>query len=181
MNGTRKMKRLDPAAVLEVKNSADLREIAARYGFEVTRAGFICCPFHVERTPSCRLTASRFYCFGCGARGDALDFLQQLTGRSFSDCFELLGGRLDGDRDPLQAEAEQLRREIARAAREERRRILSAEYRANCWRFLRLQDMAALLTPPKNDADAAELGRLLGQIAQTEQTLDDLAAETREL
>ena len=31
-----------------------------------------CCPFHNEKTPSCKINDDQgtYYCFGCGARGD---------------------------------------------------------------------------------------------------------------
>ena len=31
-----------------------------------------CCPFHEEKTPSCKINDDQgsFYCFGCGAKGD---------------------------------------------------------------------------------------------------------------
>lgn len=38
---------------------------------------YILCPFHNERTPSCRISQKyqTFKCFGCGVAGDQLDFL----------------------------------------------------------------------------------------------------------
>lgn len=44
------------------------------------------CPFHKEKTPSMHLSKNgkwRYYCFGCGAKGDALDFIK-LTGIDMS-------------------------------------------------------------------------------------------------
>ena len=38
-----------------------------------------CCPFHNDRTPSMKVD-SRFYCFGCGASGDVIDFAVSLHG-----------------------------------------------------------------------------------------------------
>ena len=36
-----------------------------------------CCPFHDDRNPSMKLD-DRFYCFGCGATGDAVDLTARL-------------------------------------------------------------------------------------------------------
>jgi len=38
-----------------------------------------CCPFHADRSPSFTIWASdrRFQCFGCGAQGDALDYIRR--------------------------------------------------------------------------------------------------------
>jgi DNA primase len=43
------------------------------------------CPFHADRRPSFRVypDSRRFKCFGCGARGDAFEFLQRFEGKDF--------------------------------------------------------------------------------------------------
>jgi len=52
-----------------------------------------CCPFHRDRTPSFRIYDSgrRFHCFGCGATGDVLDFVQRAYGTSLPEAAKLLG------------------------------------------------------------------------------------------
>ena len=52
------------------------------------------CPFHSERSPSFTIFAGgqRFHCFGCGAQGDVLDFVQALHGVGLRDAAEMLGG-----------------------------------------------------------------------------------------
>jgi DNA primase len=51
------------------------------------------CPFHEERTPSFTVddTAARFHCFGCGARGDAMDFVLRTEPLLFRALLEWLG------------------------------------------------------------------------------------------
>ena len=44
------------------------------YGIEVNRSGMACCPFHDDKNPSMKLNEEYFYCFGCGATGDVIDF-----------------------------------------------------------------------------------------------------------
>jgi len=53
------------------------------------------CPFHEERTPSFHVDTVRgvFYCFGCGAGGDALTFYRRLTGASFREALQALAER----------------------------------------------------------------------------------------
>lgn len=56
-----------------------------------------CCPFHDERSASFTVsTTKRFYhCFGCGAHGDAIKFLQDHDGLAFRDALqevERIGG-----------------------------------------------------------------------------------------
>ncbi len=52
-----------------------------------------CCPFHSEKSPSFTIFAGgeRFYCFGCAASGDVLDFVQRAHGVSLRDAAALLG------------------------------------------------------------------------------------------
>lgn len=55
-----------------------------------------CCPFHNEQTPSFTVSESKqfYHCFGCGAHGDAIDFVMQYEGRSFPDAVERIIGNL---------------------------------------------------------------------------------------
>ncbi|MEO1092868.1 MAG: DNA primase [Pseudomonadota bacterium] len=48
------------------------------------------CPFHQEKTPSFTVSERRgtFHCFGCGAHGNALDFLMELDGLEFRAAVE---------------------------------------------------------------------------------------------
>ena len=62
-----------------VKQSVTTRQVASFYGIRVGRNGMVCCPFHNDRTPSMKVD-SRFYCFGCGASGDVIDFAALLHG-----------------------------------------------------------------------------------------------------
>lgn len=54
-----------------------MEEVLARYGIRPNRSGFICCPFHAEKTASCRIYDRSFYCFGCGVGGDAVAFVSR--------------------------------------------------------------------------------------------------------
>lgn len=65
-----------------VKRTATLRQAAERYGLKVGRNGMACCPFHEDRNPSLKLNEDYFYCFGCGAKGDVIDFTARLFGLS---------------------------------------------------------------------------------------------------
>lgn len=52
------------------------------------------CPFHDEGEGSFTVygDTERFYCFGCGAGGDVLDFVQRAEGLSLPDAIRRLGG-----------------------------------------------------------------------------------------
>ena len=46
------------------------------------------CPFHIEKSPSFTVSdAKKFYhCFGCGAHGDVIKFMSQLSGLSYKEA-----------------------------------------------------------------------------------------------
>jgi DNA primase len=50
------------------------------------------CPFHTEKTPSFSVSPSKgvFYCFGCGAGGDAIKFLREVEHMDFAEAVERL-------------------------------------------------------------------------------------------
>ena len=51
-----------------------------------------CCPFHNEKTPSCKINddLGSFYCFGCGAKGDIFTIYTDLYNFSFPDAVKEL-------------------------------------------------------------------------------------------
>ena len=76
----------------EIKQSVKMPEILSRYGLRPNRAGFISCPFHKEKTASCKIYDDSFYCFGCGIGGDVFEFVMQYESVPFSTAFIELGG-----------------------------------------------------------------------------------------
>ena len=77
-----------------------------------------CCPFHDEKTPSFTVSPEKqfFYCFGCGASGNALGFVMDYERLSFPEATESLA-RLAGLEVPreVQTEAQQKREEEKRS------------------------------------------------------------------
>lgn len=81
--------RIHPDTIEEVKQRADIYDIVServvlkRQGKDF--AGL--CPFHEEKTPSFTVSPTKqmYYCFGCGAGGNAIKFLMELDKSSFSD------------------------------------------------------------------------------------------------
>ncbi len=66
------------------------REVPIASIVEPNRAGFICCPFHTEKTPSCKLYGTKFKCFGCGEHGDVIDFYMKVYGVGFTTALAKL-------------------------------------------------------------------------------------------
>ena len=54
-----------------------------------------CCPFHNEKTPSCKIDPSTqlWHCFGCGEGGDAFGFIMKSDDLSFPDAVRYLADR----------------------------------------------------------------------------------------
>jgi DNA primase len=77
------------------------------------------CPFHDERTPSFHVSADKgmYYCFGCGAGGDAFRFVQETEGLDFVGALESLAQRYGieltvADEDPAAAERRRARERL---------------------------------------------------------------------
>ena len=53
------------------------------------------CPFHDEKSPSLSVSPARglYHCFGCGAGGDVIRFVQNIEHLDFTDAVERLAGR----------------------------------------------------------------------------------------
>jgi DNA primase len=64
-------------------------------GLELRKSGRVyrgCCPFHEDKTPSFAVyeDSNRFVCFGCGEKGDAIDFIMKLRNFSFKEALSYL-------------------------------------------------------------------------------------------
>ena len=65
----------------EMKERVTARLVAEKYGLEVRRNGMACCPFHNDKHPSMKIDRN-YYCFACGAKGDAVNYVAILFGLS---------------------------------------------------------------------------------------------------
>ncbi len=54
-----------------------------------------CCPFHQEKTPSCKIDPSTqmWHCFGCGEGGDVISYIRKLDDVDFVDALRFLARR----------------------------------------------------------------------------------------
>jgi DNA primase len=80
-----------------LRQRVDLIEVLSSY-VEFKRSGTsykALCPFHDEKTPSFIVQKgdSHYHCFGCGAHGDAIQFLMNHQKLGFSDAVENLAQR----------------------------------------------------------------------------------------
>jgi DNA primase len=89
---------IPPGFLQELISRTDIVEVVGRH-VELKRGGanFMgLCPFHGEKSPSFSVTPSKqfYYCFGCGASGDAIRFLTEHLGLSFVEAVRDLAGRI---------------------------------------------------------------------------------------
>ena len=78
----------------QIKSQVTTRQAAERYGISVNRSGMARCIFHDDRHPSMKID-ERFYCFGCHATGDVIDFTAKLFGLSLYDAAKKLADDFD--------------------------------------------------------------------------------------
>ena len=88
-----------------VKSAITVRQVGEMYGMEPDRHGMVCCPFHSDNHPSMKLNDTYYYCFGCGANGDAIDLTAKLFDLNPRQAAEKLihDFGLDPDKPPANA------------------------------------------------------------------------------
>ena len=85
----------------KIKSAITVRQVGEMYGMEPDRHGMVCCPFHSDSDPSMKLNDTYYYCFGCGANGNAIALLppkRGLTDEQWADiayCLRVLTDYLD--------------------------------------------------------------------------------------
>lgn len=88
-----------------IKAAVTVRQAAEHYGLKVGRNNMVCCPFHNDRHPSMKLNEDYFYCFGCGATGDVIDFVARLFNLSSYEAAQKLAADFGLDPKPPAAVA----------------------------------------------------------------------------
>ena len=83
--------------VEEVRTKNDIVDIVSGY-VKLQKKGsnyFGLCPFHNEKSPSFSVSPSKqmYYCFGCGAGGNAITFLMEYENYSFPEALQVLADR----------------------------------------------------------------------------------------
>ena len=88
---------LSPEIIEEIKFRNNIEQVVSSY-ITLKRAGSNfngSCPFHSEKTPSFTVFPSTqsFYCFGCGAGGDAITFIMRMENLDYISAVRLLAER----------------------------------------------------------------------------------------
>lgn len=89
--------RIPQSFIRDLINRTDIVEIV-RQRVELKKKGDNYqgrCPFHEEKTPSFTVSDTKqfYYCFGCGAHGNVLEFLKQYDRMGFLDAVDYLATR----------------------------------------------------------------------------------------
>lgn len=95
MNNSPKIDTKDLLSRVDIVDVIDARVPLTKSGVEWEA----CCPFHTEKSPSFKVNPTKqFYnCFGCGANGDAIKFVQEYDGVSFKEACRILGADVPAD------------------------------------------------------------------------------------
>jgi len=83
-----------------IRRDYSLVDLALSFGVELQKSGQEfegCCPIHSEKTPSFTVFPGRdgvwrFHCFGCGAKGDVVDFVQAVKGVDAREAMRIIAG-----------------------------------------------------------------------------------------
>lgn len=112
---------LNDSFLQELKYKTDIEDIISTYVTLKRRGSTLVglCPFHNEKTPSFTVypDTQSFYCFGCGAGGDAVGFIRRIENLDYIDAVKFLA-----DRAGLQMPADGFDDSLSK----KRRRILEA-------------------------------------------------------
>ena len=89
-----------------IKRENPLERVMAERGVKLQRRGgrFVArCPFHEEQHPSLVVypETRSFYCFGCRASGDVIDFVRRVEKVDFKEAIRRLAGNKGANRAPL--------------------------------------------------------------------------------
>ena len=88
------MANFDRAFIDQVLSSTDIVDVI-KEKVNLTKNGTNfkgLCPFHSEKTPSFNVSSSKqfYHCFGCGAHGDAIKFIQEHDNLTFIEALTKL-------------------------------------------------------------------------------------------
>ncbi|HEY9624169.1 MAG TPA: DNA primase [Crinalium sp.] len=110
--------RLHPDTIEQVKQRVDIVDVISEHvvlrkrGKDFTGL----CPFHDDKSPSFSVSPSKqfYYCFSCGAGGNAIKFLMELGKSSFSDVVLELARRYQVSVQTLEpAQRQELQRQLS--------------------------------------------------------------------
>ncbi|MDO8613268.1 MAG: CHC2 zinc finger domain-containing protein [Dehalococcoidia bacterium] len=89
--------------VLSIRRANPIEDVVCRFGVELRPVGrrlVGSCPFHRDGRPSLAVYPDNdsYFCFGCGAGGDVIDFVARLHGVGFKQAAAMMAGQPEARR-----------------------------------------------------------------------------------
>lgn len=93
-NHNRHPLKLRDETIQQIRERVEIEEVVSDF-VSLKRKGqnlWACCPFHNEKTPSFSVAPNKgiYKCFGCGAAGDAIQFVMDIEGVNYIDALKYL-------------------------------------------------------------------------------------------
>ena len=91
--------------IRDIKQRLSILQVLSHYNLKPDRSNHIKCLFHEDDKPSCRIYAdtNTFHCFGCGATGDQIEFIEKYEKCSKHEAI-LKAKQLCGIPEPIKTE-----------------------------------------------------------------------------
>ncbi|MBQ7174567.1 MAG: DNA primase [Lachnospiraceae bacterium] len=129
--------RYDESVIEQVREANDIVDVVGQY-VRLTKKGanyFGLCPFHGEKTASFSVSPRKqiYYCFGCGAGGNVINFLMEYENYSFTESLKSLADRAHIDLPEPSGGGED------KGSRERRRQLLDIHKDAAVFYYKQLQ------------------------------------------
>lgn len=129
-----------------LKTRIDIQAVIARH-LDLKASGVVykgLCPFHEEKSPSFTVQRGKnfYHCFGCGAHGDAIQFLMQHLKVSFVEAIELLASQFQvhlektDDKEQKSVDKAPLRKALEEASSFYRTYLLESQEGKEALRYL---------------------------------------------
>ena len=128
--------RLHPKTIESVKERVDIVDVVGEHvvlkkkGKEYVGI----CPFHDDSKPSMSVIPGKqfYYCFSCGAGGNAIKFLMEFQRQSFSDVVLELAKKYQVPIDTIEGpQQERLKQQLSRRAGVILHKLQSNQYKQN--------------------------------------------------
>lgn len=101
-------------AAQAIRDSVDMDQILALYGYKTGKGRFMRCPFHGEKTASLKVYSGKkgWHCFGCDRGGSVIDFVKEHENCDFGTAVRAIDNALhlrlmDPHENPFEAGREE--------------------------------------------------------------------------
>jgi DNA primase len=83
--------------IQEIKQRLSLFKVLHQYGLKPDKHDMLVCPFHEDKSPSLKIytKTNTFHCFGCGATGDSIQFIEMFEKLTKHEAIETAKALID--------------------------------------------------------------------------------------